>query len=130
MELTFKTPAGKIAYQVQPVGRAQPGEIVETGRPWSFYADGSLFWSVFEAQRMSARSPFDAVLAVHTSLVEPLSIQIGLRSHPHRRPATGGPKSAARISATRLVTSSADAVVGGAGGKSGLPGDQRATLSG
>src|SRR5690606_1192789 len=51
-------------------------ELVQEGRPWSFDADGALFRLVSEAQRIRLAHLFDPVLAVHTSLVEPLPHQI------------------------------------------------------
>src|SRR5207244_4767430 len=51
-------------------------EIVEHGRPWSFDGDGALFRLVSEAQRIRLAHLFDPVLAVHTSVVEPLPHQI------------------------------------------------------
>ena len=51
-------------------------EIVEQGRPWSFDGDGALFRLVSEAQRIRLAHLFDPVLAVHTSVVEPLPHQI------------------------------------------------------
>ena len=51
-------------------------EIVEQGRPWSFDGDGALFRLVSEAQRIRLAHLFDPVLAVHTSIVEPLPHQI------------------------------------------------------
>ena len=51
-------------------------EIVEVGRPWSFDGDGALFRLVSEAQRIRLAYLFDPVLAVHTSVVEPLPHQI------------------------------------------------------
>ncbi len=51
-------------------------EIVKMGRPWSFDGDGELFRLVSEAHRIRLAHLFDPVLAVHTSLVEPLPHQI------------------------------------------------------
>jgi hypothetical protein len=51
-------------------------ELVETGRPWSFDGDGALFRLVSEAHRIRLAHLFDPVLAVHTSLVDPLPHQI------------------------------------------------------
>lgn len=51
-------------------------EIVQIGRPWSFDADGAVFRLVAEAHRIRLAHLFDPVLAVHTSLVEPLPHQI------------------------------------------------------
>jgi SNF2 family DNA or RNA helicase len=49
---------------------------VETRRAWRFNADGDLFRLVAEAYRIHLAHLFDPVLAVHTSLVEPLPHQI------------------------------------------------------
>jgi hypothetical protein len=46
------------------------------GRPWSFDGDGALFRLVAEANRIRLAHLFDPVLAVHTSLVDPLPHQI------------------------------------------------------
>jgi hypothetical protein len=61
-----------------------------TGRPWSFDGDGALFRLVSEAQRIRLAHLFDPVLAVHTSVVEPLPHQITAvyeamlpRQHPY-----------------------------------------------
>jgi len=51
-------------------------EVVEYGRPWSFDGEGHLFRLVSEAHRIRLAHLFDPVLAVHTSLVEPLPHQI------------------------------------------------------
>jgi len=51
-------------------------EVVEQGRPWSFDGDGALFRLVSEAHRIRLAHLFDLVLAVHTSMVEPLPHQI------------------------------------------------------
>ena len=50
--------------------------MVTVGRPWSFDGDGGLFRLVSEAHRIRLAHLFDPVLAVHTSLVEPLPHQI------------------------------------------------------
>lgn len=47
-------------------------ELVEYGRPWGFDGDGALFRLVSEAQRIRLAYLFDPLLAVHTSLLEPL----------------------------------------------------------
>lgn len=51
-------------------------EIVESGRPWNFDGDSRLFRLVSEAYRIRLAYLFDPLLAVHTSLVEPLPHQI------------------------------------------------------
>ena len=50
--------------------------MVERGRPWSFDGEGAKFRLVSEAHRIRLAHLFDPVLAVHTSLVEPLPHQI------------------------------------------------------
>ncbi len=76
LELTYKTPAGKVANELLYRHDEPRLEIVEQGRPWSFDGDGALFRLVSEAQRIRLAHLFDPVLAVHTSLVEPLPHQI------------------------------------------------------
>ena len=76
LELTYKTPMGKLANELLYRNDESRIEIVEVGRPWSFDGDGALFRLVSEAQRIRLAHLFDPVLAVHTSLVEPLPHQI------------------------------------------------------
>src|SRR3954452_6657708 len=76
LELTYKTPTGKVANQIVYREDEPRIEIVEQGRPWSFDGDGALFRLVSEAQRIRLAHLFDPVLAVHTSVVDPLPHQI------------------------------------------------------
>jgi SNF2 family DNA or RNA helicase len=76
LELTYKTPAGKVANELLYRHDEPRLEVVEHGRPWSFDGDGALFRLVSEAQRIRLAHLFDPVLAVHTSIVEPLPHQI------------------------------------------------------
>ena len=76
LELTYKTPAGKVANELLYRDDESRLQIVEIGRPWSFDGDGALFRLVSEAQRIRLAHLFDPVLAVHTSVVEPLPHQI------------------------------------------------------
>jgi SNF2 family DNA or RNA helicase len=76
LELTYKTPTGKIANELLYRHDEARLEVVEHGRPWSFDGDGALFRLVSEAQRIRLAHLFDPVLAVHTSVVEPLPHQI------------------------------------------------------
>ena len=76
LELTYKTPTGKVANELVYRHDELRLEIVEVGRPWSFDGDGALFRLVSEAQRIRLAHLFDPVLAVHTSVVEPLPHQI------------------------------------------------------
>jgi SNF2 family DNA or RNA helicase len=76
LELTYKTPAGKVANELLYRHDEPRLEVVEQGRPWSFDGDGARFRLVSEAHRIRLAHLFDPVLAVHTSLVEPLPHQI------------------------------------------------------
>jgi superfamily II DNA or RNA helicase len=76
IELTYKDPTGKVSNELLYRDREADLEIVEEGRPWSFDGDGALFRLVSEAQRIHLAHLFDPVLAVHTSVVEPLPHQI------------------------------------------------------
>jgi superfamily II DNA or RNA helicase len=76
LELTYKDPAGKVANQLLFRHDEPRLEVVEAGRPWSFDGDGALFRLVAEAHRIRLAHLFDPVLAVHTSLVDPLPHQI------------------------------------------------------
>jgi len=76
LELTYKGPDGKVA-NVLLYRHDEPRlEIVEQGRPWSFDGDGGLFRLVSEANRIRLAHLFDPLLAIHTSLVDPLPHQI------------------------------------------------------
>ena len=76
LELTYKTPTGKVANELIYRHDEPRIEVVEQGRPWGFDGDGALFRLVSEANRIRLAHLFDPVLAVHTSLVEPLPHQI------------------------------------------------------
>src|SRR6201997_2870333 len=76
LELTYKTPSGRVANELLYRHDEPRLQIVEHGRPWSFDGDGHLFRLVSEAHRIRLAHLFDPVLAVHTSLVEPLPHQI------------------------------------------------------
>jgi SNF2 family DNA or RNA helicase len=76
LELTYKSPNGKVANELLYRHDEARIEVVELGRPWSFDGDGSLFRLVSEAHRIHLAHLFDPVLAVHTSVVDPLPHQI------------------------------------------------------
>jgi superfamily II DNA or RNA helicase len=76
LELTYKAPDGRVANQLVYRHDEPRLEIVEAGRPWSFDGDGGLFRLVSEAHRIRLAHLFDPVLAVHTSIVDPLPHQI------------------------------------------------------
>lgn len=76
LELTYKSPSGKVANELLYRHDEPRLEVVEQGRPWSFDGDGGLFRLVSEAHRIRLAHLFDPVLAVHTSVLEPLPHQI------------------------------------------------------
>ncbi|MCY4442681.1 MAG: helicase-related protein [Deltaproteobacteria bacterium] len=76
LELTYKDAKGKLASELLYRHDEPRLEVVEEGRPWSLDGDGRLFRLVSEAHRIRLAHLFDPVLAVHTSLVEPLPYQI------------------------------------------------------
>ena len=76
IEVTYKDSAGRLGSELLYRDREPTLEIVADGRPWSFDGDGALFRLVSEARRIQLAYLFDPLLAVHTSLVEPLPHQI------------------------------------------------------
>ncbi len=76
LELTYKTASGQVANELLYRYDEPRLEVVTQGRPWSFDGDGATFRLVAEAHRIRLAHLFDPVLAVHTSLVEPLPHQI------------------------------------------------------
>ena len=76
LELTYKDPTGRVGQVVLYRDDEPRLEIVQAGRPWSFDGDGALFRLVSEAHRIRLAYLFDPLLAVHTSLLDPLPHQI------------------------------------------------------
>lgn len=76
IELTYKTPDGRVGNELLYRHDEPRIEVVEQGRPWSFDGEGGLFRLVSEAHRIRLAHLFDPVLAVHTSVVDPLPHQI------------------------------------------------------
>lgn len=76
LELTYKSPSGRVANELLYRHDEARLEVAEKGRPWSFDGDGGLFRLVSEANRIRLAHLFDPVLAVHTSVLEPLPHQI------------------------------------------------------
>ncbi|MEI8196309.1 MAG: helicase-related protein, partial [Phycisphaerae bacterium] len=76
IELTYKDSTGKLGSELLYRDREPTLEIAQIGRPWSFDGDGALFRLVSEAHRIRLAYLFDPMLAVHTSMVEPLPHQI------------------------------------------------------
>jgi len=76
VELFRKGPDGQPGTQLLFRSNEPSLEIVQTERGWDFNADGDLFRLAAEAYRIHLAHLFEPVLAVHTSLVEPLPHQI------------------------------------------------------
>lgn len=76
IELTYKDSKGKLANELVYRDREGDLEIMEAGKPWSFDGDSDLFRLVSEAHRIRLAYLFDPLLAVHSSLVDPLPHQI------------------------------------------------------
>jgi len=76
LELTYKLASGKVANQLLFRFNEDALEIVKEGRPWSFDGNGAQFRLTSEALRIQLAYLFDPVLAVHTSVVDPLPHQI------------------------------------------------------
>jgi len=76
VEVTYKDPTGRLGGELLFRDREQTLEVITAGRAWSFDGDGHLLRLVSEAHRIRLAYLFDPLLAVHTSLVEPLPHQI------------------------------------------------------
>jgi SNF2 family DNA or RNA helicase len=76
VELTYKDSNGQPHTEILFRDRESTLDIVTEGQPWSFDGDGALLRLVSEAHRIRLAHLFDPLLAVHTSLVEPLPHQI------------------------------------------------------
>ncbi len=76
VDLTYRDPVGKVGSELLYRHDESRLEVVAVGRPWSFDGDGDTFRLVSEAHRIHLAHLFDPVLAVHTSLVDPLPHQI------------------------------------------------------
>jgi len=76
LELTYKTPDGKLANELLYRHDEPRIEVVELGPALVVPRRRRLFRLVSEAHRIRLAHLFDPVLAVHTSLVEPLPHQI------------------------------------------------------
>src|SRR5437660_608057 len=76
VELTYKDANGHFD-SVLLYRESEPSiEIASEGLPWSFDADGTTFRLTSEAYRINLAYLFDPLIAVHTSLIEPLPHQI------------------------------------------------------
>ncbi len=76
VELTYKDAAGRPGNELLYRNRESDLEVISEGKSWSFDAKGDLFRLVSEAYRIRLGYLFDPLLAVSTSLVQPLPHQI------------------------------------------------------
>src|SRR4051795_13659304 len=76
VELTYKAPSGTLGSELLYRDREPTLAIAVAGQPWSFDGDGAMFRLVSEAHRIRLAYLFAPLLAVHTSLVDPLPHQI------------------------------------------------------
>lgn len=76
VELTYKDAAGRPGNVLLLRENEPTLEIASAGRCWSLDADGARLRLVSEAYRIHLAYLFDPLLAVHTSLIEPLPHQI------------------------------------------------------
>ncbi|MEA2013965.1 MAG: helicase-related protein, partial [Thermodesulfobacteriota bacterium] len=76
VELTYKDASGKPGNDLLFRDREAMLEIIEPGQSWSFDADADMLRLVSEAYRIGMAYLFDPLLAVHTSLIDPLPHQI------------------------------------------------------
>ena len=76
VDLYYKTSSGQTGSQLLYRDQEPSLELVTVGRPWSFDGDGALLRLVSEAYRIRLAYLFDPLLAVHTSLIDPLPHQI------------------------------------------------------
>lgn len=88
VKITYRTASNDVKAKVLYRSDESALEINAQARPWAFDADGRLFRLVSEAYRTRLAHLFDPLLAVHTSLVEPLPHQITAvyGSMLHRQP--------------------------------------------
>ncbi|NWF79202.1 MAG: DUF3883 domain-containing protein [Chloroflexi bacterium] len=76
LELTYKDAAGRPGARLLYRDDEPALELVSVSRTWAFDGDGEQLRLVAEAHRIRLAHLFDPLLAVHTSLVEPLPHQI------------------------------------------------------
>ena len=76
VELVYQDAGGRLGSELLYSDSVANLEIVPAGLPWSFAGDGALFRLTSEAYRIRLAYLFDPLIAVHTSLIEPLPHQI------------------------------------------------------
>src|SRR5580700_2596832 len=76
VEVVYKDAGGRLGSELLYQDSIDSLEIVPADLPWKFDADGALFRLASEAYRIRLAYLFDPLIAVHTSLIEPLPHQI------------------------------------------------------
>jgi superfamily II DNA or RNA helicase len=76
VELIYKDADGTLGSELLYRDGVAHLEIMPAGLPWRFDGDGALFRLTSEAYRIHLAYLFDPLIAVHTSLIEPLPHQI------------------------------------------------------
>ena len=76
LELTYKGATGRVANELLYRHDEPRLQVMEHGRPWSFDGDGKMLRLVSEAHRIRLAYLFDPLLAIHTSVLDPLPHQI------------------------------------------------------
>lgn len=76
IEITFKDLLGNPNNEILYRDNESNIEIVQASAPWSFNASSNLFKLVSEAYRIRLAYIFDPMMAIHTSMIEPLPHQI------------------------------------------------------
>ncbi len=76
VEITYKDSSGNPGNELLFRGKEPFIDIIEPGQSWSFDADANMLRLVSEAYRIRMAYLFDPLLAVHTSLIDPLPHQI------------------------------------------------------
>jgi SNF2 family DNA or RNA helicase len=76
IEVTFKDARGNLSNQILYRENENAIGLVHSAAPWSFNGSSELFKLVSEAYRIKLAYIFDPMMAVHTSMIEPLPHQI------------------------------------------------------
>ncbi|GAA4461367.1 helicase-related protein [Nibrella saemangeumensis] len=76
LEITYKNSQGQLGNQLLFRDSESSLSLVDAERSWNFGADAKLFKLASEAYRIKLAYLFDPMMAVHTSMVEPLPHQI------------------------------------------------------
>ena len=76
LQLTYRDAMGSLGNELLYRDSEASLELATEGLPWSFDGEGDMFRLASEARRISLAHLFDPMLAVHTSLIEPLPHQI------------------------------------------------------